>query len=127
LEFESVVYFVKVRLKVIQYWKGRAGSDVDILSEQGVLSCNLFQFQKGAKYLVYAYGKRLVVFTGSSRSAPLSWGGYVNDELKMLAKVGSGTPFDFCNYDDAAAFYLWTTAEPCNGYRQDLGPGIRLQ
>jgi len=27
-----------------------------------------------------------VVFTGSSRSAPLSWDGYVNDELKMLGK-----------------------------------------
>lgn len=79
-------YFVNVRFKVIQYWKGRGGLEVEVLSEQGVLSCNLFQFQKGEKYLVYAYGKHLVVFTGSSRSAPLSWDGYVNDELRMLGK-----------------------------------------
>ncbi len=79
-------YFMNVRFKVIQYWKGRGGLEVKVHSEQGVLSCNLFQFQKGEKYLVYAYGKHLVVFTGSSRSAPLSWDGYVNDELKMLGK-----------------------------------------
>jgi hypothetical protein len=79
-------YFVNVRFKVIQYWKGRGGIEVHVHSEQGVLSCNLFQFQKGEKYLVYAYGKHLVVFTGSSRSAPLSWDGYVNDELKSLGK-----------------------------------------
>jgi len=79
-------YFVNVRFKVIQYWKGLGALEVKVHSEQGVLSCNLFQFQKGEKYLVYAYGKHLVVFTGSSRSAPLSWDGYVNDELKMLGK-----------------------------------------
>ena len=79
-------YFVNVRFKVVQYWKGRGGLEVKVHSEQGVLSCNLFHFEKGEKYLVYAYGKHLVVFTGSSRSAPLSWDGYVNDELKMLGK-----------------------------------------
>lgn len=79
-------YFVKVKFKVIQYWKGRGNPEIIVHSEQGVLSCNLFQFRKGEKYLVYAYGKHLVVFTGSSRSAPLSWDGYINDELKMLGK-----------------------------------------
>jgi uncharacterized protein (DUF2147 family) len=78
---------VSVRFKVIQYWKGRGGQEVEVHSEQGVLSCNLFQFQKGEKYLVYAYGKHLVVYTGSSRSAPLSWDGYVTDELRMLGKA----------------------------------------
>jgi len=79
-------YFVIVKFKVIQYWKGRGGLEVKVHSEQGALSCNLFQFKKGEKFLVYAYGKYLMVFTGSSRSAPLSWDGYVNDELKMLGK-----------------------------------------
>lgn len=55
-------------------------------SEQGLLSCNLFRFQKGERYLVYASGKQSIVLTGSSRSAPLSWEGYVSNELRMLGR-----------------------------------------
>ena len=79
-------YFVKVRFKVLQYWKGRGALEVIVHSEQGLLSCNLFQFQKGERYLVYASGQQSIVFTGSSRSAPLSWEGYVSNELGMLGR-----------------------------------------
>jgi hypothetical protein len=79
-------YFVSVTFKVLQYWKGRGAPEITVRSEQGALSCNLFRFERGEKYLVYAYGKHLTVFTGSSRSAPLSWSSYVNDELRMLGK-----------------------------------------
>jgi hypothetical protein len=114
-------YFVKVRFKVIQYWKGRGGLEVEVHSEQGVLSCNLFRFQKGDKYLVYAYGKHLVVFTGSSRSAPLSWDGYVNDELRILGKgkqpksdlIHATTWHSWLQHGNTTLMAAWCVSQPC--------------
>jgi hypothetical protein len=80
-------YFVTVKFKIIQYWKGRGSPFITVDSEQGLLSCNLYAFRTGERYLVYAKGIRHIVYTGSSRSAPLSLASYVDDEMKMLGKA----------------------------------------
>jgi hypothetical protein len=89
---EGANYSVAVKFKVIEYWKGRVGTEITVHTEQGVMSCNEYKFQKGEKYLVYARGKNLTVFTGCSRSAPLSSAAYVNEELKRLGKSKKPNP-----------------------------------
>ena len=58
-----------VTFKIIEFWKGVKGPEITVHSDMGGLSCNGFKFWKGERYLVYAQGKNLIVFTGCGRSA----------------------------------------------------------
>src|ERR1044072_987329 len=81
---EGADFSVAVKFRVSRYWKGSGKSELTIHTEQGVLSCNQFEFRAGEEYLVYARAKQLIVFAGCSRSAPLSSADYIRDELKRL-------------------------------------------
>ncbi len=59
-----------VTFKVIEFWKGVKGPEITVHSDMGGLSCSGFKFWKGKKYLIYAEGKNLIVFTACHRSAP---------------------------------------------------------
>ena len=62
-------YPATVKFKIEKQWKGI--KKLEIITSwgfEGVGSCGGFLFKEGEKFLVYAYGKELSVFTACSRT-----------------------------------------------------------
>jgi hypothetical protein len=78
--------FSAVTFKVERYWKGVKGREITILSDQGVgiFSCKGYAFREGERYLVYARGRNMAVYTGCSISEPIE---RATEALKELGQV----------------------------------------
>ena len=83
---EGSSYSVAVTFEVSQYWKGARTVRVTVHTDQGALSCNPFKFEPGKEYLVYARQKQFIVWTGCSRSLPLTATPGITKELNALGK-----------------------------------------
>jgi hypothetical protein len=60
-----------ITLRTERVWKGKKVNHVSVLT-RNLASCDGFAFAEGERYLVFAFGDRLVVYTPCSHSASLS-------------------------------------------------------
>ena len=61
----------KITLAVEKRWKG-SRDRFAIVSDNGGPACGGFRFEKGERYLIYAFGKELETGTACTRSRPLA-------------------------------------------------------
>jgi hypothetical protein len=81
---DGLFYAYTIKFKVERYWKGNKTSEVVVLSDQGLLPCHTSKFIVGKRYLVYAYGKKLLAPINCNRSRA------VEDASEDLEKLGKG-------------------------------------
>ncbi len=75
-------YLYAVTFKVEKYWKGVKNPEIVIKTNLPLGDCGLLDFQEGNKYLVYAFGKKLVAY-GCRRNKKLE---YASEDLRELGE-----------------------------------------
>lgn len=76
----------KVTFEVEKGWKGKKG-EVAVVTDNNGPPCGGFRFEKGERYLIYAFGKELETATACSRSRPLNRAD--QDRQKEMDQLGS--------------------------------------
>jgi hypothetical protein len=77
-------YFVTVKFRVENSWKGRVAKEITLSTGQGGGDCG-YKFEVGGRYLVYAYGSDETSLATNicQRTGPA---GAVTEEIKLLGK-----------------------------------------
>ena len=72
-----------VKFKVEKSWKGAKQSEIVIPTRYTFPYICGWYVEPGKRYLVYTYGKEMIMPTGCSASSPMN-SGYVDDQIKQL-------------------------------------------